>query len=104
MKVIFENPNMIGYSIYDPDFLHISVNLTSICTDGSSDLLYGRYEKPVPLQYPDSFGLSLIFNLTLAIEIVPYCIALLFTICFTILALSSSADKTTLVWLVFGSL
>jgi hypothetical protein len=53
IKVVFENPNLLSYSIFDNDEIKISVNLTSIKDDGSADELYGRYVKAVPLQYPE---------------------------------------------------
>jgi len=49
MKIVFQNPNLLSYSIFENDEVKISVNLTSIKDDGSTDELYGRYVKPVPL-------------------------------------------------------
>jgi len=53
LKIVFENPNMLSYSIHEPDLIKLDINLKSLSTDGSSDELFGNYAKAVPLQYPN---------------------------------------------------
>ena len=49
LKVVFENPNLLGHSIFESDEVYIHVNLTSFSSDGSTDELFGRYKKALPL-------------------------------------------------------
>lgn len=105
VKVVFEDPDLIGYSIYEHDQLRIAVNLTSLdLAKKTYSMLYGRYTKSIPLQYPKNLGLTDMFNIELAIEIVPYAMILIFVISAALLVLSGTTDKTALVWLILSNL
>ena len=104
IKVVFKNPNMLSHSIYDNDVVNLHVNLTTVLNDGSTDELYGIYVKSVPLQYPEQFQASHIYELNQAIELTPYIIGMLFFFSFSLLVVSSSSDKTAIVWLIVGNL
>jgi len=95
---------LLSYSIFENDEVKISVNLTSIKDDGSTDELYGRYVKAVPLQYPEQFTTSDIARLASAIKIAPFAIFTLIFICFSLLSVAESTDQTAIVWLILGNL
>lgn len=104
MKIVFQNPNLLSYSIFENDEVKISVNLTSIKDDGSTDELYGRYVKPVPLQYPEQFEIEYIEQLGEAIEIASYAMFTLIFLCFAVLLATDSTDSTAIVWLILSNL
>lgn len=66
-------------------------------------MLFGRYVKSVPLQYPEQLGLIDIFNIEMVSEIVPYAMALILVISAALLVLSDTIDKTALVWLILSN-
>ena len=50
IKLEFEDPDMIGYSIFENDEVTFELDFTSIFTDSNvGDKLYGKFIKPLPL-------------------------------------------------------
>ena len=95
---------MLSHSIHDSDIVKLNVDLTTVLNDGSTDELLGQYVKVVPLQYPEQFSAAYIYELNQAIELTPYVMFMLFFLCFALLTVSSSSDKTAIVWLIVSNL
>ena len=104
IKIVFQNPNMLSYSIHETDLFILNIDLTSIHDDGSSDELFGVYVKSVPLQYPEQFSTSGIYELNQAIELAPYVIFMLLFLCFILLVVSTTVDKTAVIWVIVTNL
>ena len=50
LKLEFEDPDMIGYSIFESDEVTIEFDFRSVFMDGDQgDKLYGKFIKPLPL-------------------------------------------------------
>ena len=95
---------MLSYSIHETDLFTLNIDLTSIHDDGSSDELFGEYVKSVPLQYPEQFNVSGIYELKQAIELAPYIIFMLLFLCFILLLVSTTIDKTAVIWVIVTNL
>lgn len=104
IKILFQNSNMISYSIHETDKVDLDIDLRSIYTDGSTDELFGQYLKSVPIQYPEEFSVISIYELRQAIELTPYIIFMLIFLCFTLLIYTSNTDKTAVVWVILTNM
>ena len=66
--------------------------------------MYGRFVKPIPLQYPTEFDIESRYQFKEFLVHVPEAIITLLVICTSLLAYSISVEQTSVIWQVLGHL